>query len=81
MSGLEGVVMSSPASNETDDLVRALAKQAYKYELLVKALRARGHLGAREPESLEKAEEFDSFLKVFRLYFKKKSRPLESNES
>jgi hypothetical protein len=71
----------SLAGIETEDVIRALAKQAYRYELLVKALRARGHLGAREPESLENAEEFDSFLKVFRLYFKKKPRPLESNES
>jgi hypothetical protein len=74
--------MSSPADSEKDHLVRALAKQAYRHDLLIKALRAHGYLGAREPESLENAEEFEGFLKVFRLYFKEKSRPKgESNES
>jgi len=60
--------MSSPTNSEKDDLIRAVAKQAYKHELLVKTLRARGYLDAREPESLESADEFDSFLKIFRLY-------------
>ena len=74
--------MSTPANSDKDDLIRALAKQAYRHELLVKALRARGYLGAREPESLETAEEFDGFLKVFRLYFTRKDRrPSESGES
>lgn len=74
--------MSSPADSGKDHLVRALAKQAYRHDLLIKALRAHGYLGAREPESLENAEEFEGFLKVFRLYFKEKPRPRrESNES
>ena len=74
--------MSSPANSNRDDLIiRALAKQAYRHELLVKALRARGYLGAQEPESLEKAEELDGFLKIFRLYFTGKRRPQESGES
>jgi hypothetical protein len=73
--------MSNPANIEPDDVIRALAKQAYRHDLLVKALRARGYLRARELESLENAEEFDSFLKVFRLYFKKKPRAVESGES
>jgi hypothetical protein len=73
--------MSNPANIEPDDVIRALAKQAYRHDLLVKALRARGYLRARELESLENAEEFDSFLKVFRLYFKKKPRAVESSES
>lgn len=72
--------MSSPANADRDDLIRALAKQAYKHELLVKTLRVRGYLGAREPESLETAEDFDSYLKIF-LYFSKKRRPSESGES
>jgi hypothetical protein len=37
--------MSSPASDRDDVIIRALAKQAYRYELLVKALRERGNLG------------------------------------
>ena len=75
-------MMSRPADPEKDDLIRALAKQAYRHELLVKTLRARGYLNAREPESLETAEEFDSFLKIFRLYFTgKHRRPSESGES
>lgn len=73
--------MSSPANTERDDLIRALAKQAYKYELLVKTLRAHGYLGAREPESLGTAEDFDSFWKIFRLHFTKTPRHLESGES
>jgi hypothetical protein len=73
--------MSSPASDRDDVIIRALAKQAYRHELLVKALRERGNLGAREPESLENAEEFDSFLKIFRRYFTGKPRPSESGES
>jgi len=74
-------MMSTPANTDGDDLIRALAKQAYKHELLVKTLRARGYLGAREPESLETAEDFDGFLKIFRLYFSRKRRPSESGES
>jgi len=73
--------MSNPANTDSNDLIRALAKQAYRHELLVKTLRARGYLHAREPESLETAEDFDSFLKIFRLYFSRKRRPSESGES
>jgi len=73
--------MSTPANSDKDDLIRALAKQAYRHELLVKTLRARGYLGAREPESLETAEDFDDFFKIFRLYFGSKRRPSESGES
>jgi hypothetical protein len=75
--------MSSPADGDKDqeNVIRALAKQAYRHDLLVKALRAHGYLGVRELESLENAEEFDGFLKVFRLYFKEKRRPRESGES
>ena len=71
-----------PPNSDKDDFIRALAKQAYRHELLVKTLRARGYLGAREPESLENAEEFDKFLKIFRLYFTGKHRHAsESGES
>lgn len=77
----EGVVMSSPANNDRDNFIRALAKQAYRHDLLIKALRAHGYLGAREPESLENAEDFEGFLRVFQLYFKEKRRPKESAES
>lgn len=73
--------MSSPVDGDRDHLIRALAKQAYRYELLVKVLRARGYLGAQEPESLENAEDFDGFLRVFSLYFKEKPLPRESGES
>jgi hypothetical protein len=77
-----GAVMSSPTNSDKDDFIRALAKQAYRHELLVKTLRARGYLGPGEPESLETAEEFDRFLKIFRLYFSGKDRrPSESGES
>ena len=78
-SWMEGVLMSSPADSEKDKLVRALAKQAYRHDLLIKALRARGYLGAREP--IETAQEFENFLKVFRLYFKEEPLPRESGES
>ena len=81
LCGDRSVVMSSPASTDRDDLIRALAKQAYRHELLVKTLRARGYLPAREPESLETVEDFDSYLKIFRLYFSRKRRPSESGES
>lgn len=64
--------MSSPANNDRDNFIRALAKQAYRHDLLIKALRAHGYLGAREPESLENAEDFEGFLRVFQLYFKEK---------
>ncbi len=73
--------MSSPADSDRDNLIRALAKQAYRHDLLIKALRAHGFLDAQEPESLERAEDFEGFLKVFRLYFKEKRRPRESAES
>jgi hypothetical protein len=74
--------MSPPDSSDRDDLlIRALAKQAYRHELLVKALRARGYLGAREPESLENVEELDAFLKIFRRYFTGRPRHSESGES
>lgn len=73
--------MSSPTNIDRDDLIRILAKQAYKHELLVKTLRARGYLDPQEPESLETTENFNSFLKIYRLYFSKKHRPTESGES
>jgi hypothetical protein len=78
----KGAMMSTPDSSERDDLlIRALAKQAYRHELLVKALRARGYLGAREPESLEDAQELNDFLKIFRRYFTGKSHHSDSGES
>jgi len=74
--------MSAPTDSDRDNFIRALAKQAYRHDLLVKALRAHGYLGVRELESLENAEEFEGFLKVFGLYFKEKPRlPRESGES
>src|SRR5262245_14901821 len=79
-AGDRSAVMSSPANTDRDDFIRALAKQAYRHELLVKTLRQRGYL-TREPESLETAEDFDRFLKIFRLHFSKKPRPSESGES
>lgn len=72
---------SSSAATDRDHFIRALAKQAYRYELLIKVLRARGYLGAREPESLENAEDFEGFLRVFSFYFKEKPKPRESGES
>jgi hypothetical protein len=81
LCGDRSAVMSSPANTDRDDLIRVLAKQAYKHELLVKTLRARGYLGSREPESLETPEDFDSYLKIFRLYFSTKRRSSESGES
>lgn len=69
------------SNTDRDDLIRALAKQAYRHEVLVKILRARGYLGAGEPESLETTQEFDTFLKVFRVYFARRHRPSESGES
>jgi AcrR family transcriptional regulator len=68
--------------NDKEDLIRALAKQAYRHELLVKALRARGYLGPDEPDSLWDAEGFKDFLRVFREYFLGRSRRSgESGES
>lgn len=81
IAGWESAVMSSPTDTDRDNFIRALAKQAYRHDVLIKALRAHGYLGARELESLENAEEFDGFLKVFSLYFKRKPRPRESGES
>ena len=82
-SEIEGcAVMSTRDSSDQDDLlIRVLAKQAYRHELLVKALRARGYLGACEPESLEDAQELNDFLKIFRRYFTGKSHHSESGES
>ena len=74
-------MMSSPSNIDRDDLIRILAKQAYKHEVLVKTLRARGYLDSQEPESLETTEEFNSFLKIYRLYFSKKHHSTESGES
>ena len=73
--------MSSPTDTDRDNFIRALAKQAYRHDLLVKTLRAHGYLGVRELESLENVKDFDGFLKVFSLYFKEKPRPGESGES
>jgi hypothetical protein len=73
--------MSSPAKTDRDDLIRALAKQAYKYELLVKALRARGYLGPEEPDCFANEEDFDGFARIFQLYFTGTLRRTESGES
>ena len=73
--------MSNLMDSDRDNFIRALAKHAYRHDLLVKALQAHRYLGVRELESLENAEEFDGFLKVFSLYFKEKRRPTESGES
>ncbi len=51
--------------SENKDLIRVLAKQAYRHHLLVKALRAGGYLGSDQPDSLWDAEEFEGFLKMF----------------
>jgi hypothetical protein len=72
--------MSSPADSEKDNFIRALAKQAYRHDLLVKALQAHGYLNVRELES-QNAEEFEGYLRVFSLHFKRKPHPEESGES
>jgi hypothetical protein len=68
---------------DNEDLIRLLAKQAYRHQLLVKALHASGHLGPEEPDSLFDAEDFKAFLTIFRgNYFSGKSRkPGDSDES
>lgn len=68
--------------NEREDLIKALAKQAYRHALLVKALRASGHLRPQEPDSLWNDEEFAGFLKIFHGYFSgTRGKPGESGES
>lgn len=69
------------SNTDRDELIRALAKQAYKHEVLVKTLRARGYLDAGEPDSHETTEEFETFLKIFRVYLTRKHRSSESGES
>lgn len=49
----------------SDDFIRVLAEQAYRYHLLVKALRVSGHLPPQEPDSLWNAGEFEKFLEDF----------------
>jgi hypothetical protein len=68
---------------ENEDLIRLLAKQAYRHQLLVKALHASGHLRPQEPDSLWDAEEFKAFLNIFRgNYFSGKIRKSgDSDES
>jgi hypothetical protein len=72
--------------NENEDVIRVLAKQAYRHRLLVKALRSGGYLRPDQPDSLWDAEEFEGFLKIFRAnYFPGQPRrirkPRESGES
>jgi hypothetical protein len=67
--------------NNREDFIQALAKQAYRHTLLVKALRASGHLRPQEPDSLWNEEEFAGFLKIFRDYFSARRKPRESGES
>lgn len=68
--------------NNREEFIQVLAKQAYRHSLLVKALRAKGHLGPHEPDSLWDQEEFAGFLKIFRTYFSESRRkPGESGES
>jgi hypothetical protein len=69
-------------AGDKDDLIRGLAKQAYRQTLLIKALRAAGHLRPEEPDSLWDAEEFKNFLRIFRLnYLKDLPKKGESGES
>ncbi len=74
--------MNSAMTSDKEDLIRGLAKQAYRQTLLIKALRAAGHLRPEEPDSLWNAEEFKDFLKIFRLnYLKDLPKAGESGES
>lgn len=65
--------------NDGEDFIQALAKQAYRHELLVRALHARGALPPHEPDSLWNEEEFAGFLKIFRGYFSGKRRKKEES--
>jgi hypothetical protein len=68
--------------NDREEFIQALAKQAYRHQLLVRALRASGHIRPQEPDSLWDAEEFKDFLSIFRRYFSgKPSKTGESGES
>jgi hypothetical protein len=68
--------------NDREDLIQALAKQAYRHQLLVKALRASGHLRPEEPESLGDADDFKDFLRIYRVSFSGQHRKAgESGES
>jgi hypothetical protein len=69
--------------NDREEFIQALAKQAYRHQLLVRALHAGGHLRPREPDSLWNEEEFAGFLKVFHRYFsgQRSRKPHESGES
>ena len=64
--------------NDSEDFIQALAKQAYRHQLLVKALHARGNLPPHEPDSLWDEEEFAGFLQIFRSYFSGKRRKKRS---
>ncbi len=75
-------IINSTVAGDKEDLIRGLAKQAYRQHLLIKALRAGGHLRPEEPDSLWNADEFKSFLQVFRLnYSKDLPKAGESGES
>ncbi len=76
-------IISGVMPNENEDLIRVLAKQAYRHHLLVKALRAGGYLQPDQPDSLWDAEEFEGFLKIFSAnYFPGQRRPArKSSES
>jgi len=72
-------MMSCIMPNDSEDFIQALAKQAYRHQLLVKALHARGNLSPHEPDSLWDEEEFAGFLKIFRSYFSGKRRKKEES--
>lgn len=74
--------MNAIMTGDKEDFIRGLAKQAYRHQLLIKALRASGHLRPEEPDSLWDADEFKNFLRVFRLnYTKDLPKAGESGES
>ena len=68
-------------TSDKEDLIRGLAKQAYRQQLLIKALRASGYLRPEEPDSLWDAEEFRGFLRIFRLNYRELPKAGESGES
>lgn len=74
--------MNAVMTGDKEDFIRGLAKQAYRHQLLVKALRESGHLRPEEPDSLWDADEFKNFLRIFRLnYTKDLPKAGESGES
>lgn len=52
----------------SEEIIKALAEQAYSFHLLVKSLRERGHLQPGEPISQWNESDFQEFLMDYRAH-------------